>query len=100
MAKHKISEPRIVKKCIFCGEAYFFKMTAQQIEDFMEKRKTIQEIIPDVEPELRELFISGICPNCYPPPDDELTMNEGNPYPYDEDDLMDRSNMDGRDDYI
>ena len=41
-------------------------MTESQFNELMSPhRRHIQDIIPELAPEMRELFISGMCPKCW-----------------------------------
>ena len=51
--------------CGFCNTEYKVEMTESQFNELMSPhRRHIQDIIPDLAPEIRELFISGMCPKC------------------------------------
>ena len=52
-------------KCVSCGEVYHVHITPEQYHKICERKECIQDILPDVEPGIRELFISGICPECW-----------------------------------
>ena len=52
--------------CRFCHTEYKVEMTMTQfIELQSPHRRHIQDIIPELAPEMRELFISGMCPKCW-----------------------------------
>ena len=52
--------------CSFCNAKYAIKMTAAQFNELQSPhRRHIQDIIPELAPEMRELFISGMCPKCW-----------------------------------
>ena len=51
--------------CGFCHTEYKVEMTESQFNELMSPhRRHIQDIIPELAPEMRELFISGMCPKC------------------------------------
>ena len=52
--------------CGFCNTEYKVEMTESQFNELMSPhRRHIQDIIPELAPEIRELFISGMCPKCW-----------------------------------
>ena len=52
--------------CGFCNAKYSIVMTESQFNELMSPhRRHIQDIIPELAPEMRELFISGMCPKCW-----------------------------------
>ena len=52
-------------KCKNCGEVYKVELSAEQYQMLKSGDYLIQEILPDLDPGIRELFISGICPICW-----------------------------------
>ncbi|MGW9114498.1 hypothetical protein [Microbacterium sp. NPDC055683] len=50
--------------CMFCGATSEVELTAAQFDLFIQRRP-VQEVLPDVEPEVRELLISGTHPACW-----------------------------------
>ena len=52
--------------CSFCGSEHTIEMTMAQFNELQSPhRRHIQDIIPELAPEMRELFISGMCPMCW-----------------------------------
>ena len=52
--------------CGFCNAKYAIEMTTAQFNELQSPhRRHIQDIIPELAPEMRELFISGMCPKCW-----------------------------------
>lgn len=52
--------------CSFCGSEHVIEMTMAQFNELQSSnRRHIQDIIPELAPEMRELFISGMCPKCW-----------------------------------
>ena len=52
--------------CGFCHTEHKVEMTESQFNELMSPhRRHIQDIIPELAPEMRELFISGMCPKCW-----------------------------------
>jgi hypothetical protein len=54
----------IRKVCIDCRVTQVFTVPAQGLWDY-EHGKLIGQAMPTVAPELREMFLSGICPRCW-----------------------------------
>lgn len=52
-------------QCKLCKKIYDFDITEEQYEKYIHKEDLIQNIFPEIKPELRELFISKICPDCW-----------------------------------
>ena len=56
-------EESVVIDCIQCGDTYVFNGVN---EDEVENRsRPIQDILSNMDPSYREMFISGICPKCW-----------------------------------
>jgi len=53
-------------KCTNCGDSIFIEMTDEQYKQYIyiNKLKHVQEIFPEMEIELREMLITGECPDC------------------------------------
>jgi predicted RNA-binding Zn-ribbon protein involved in translation (DUF1610 family) len=52
--------------CPICGEETTHKITEDQYTMLTHpKRPLMQNIFPDMKPEIREQFISGYCPKCW-----------------------------------
>ena len=49
--------------CQFCGESYRFNGLDSSV--VYNRTKNIQDILPNLAPEYREMFISGMCPKCW-----------------------------------
>lgn len=62
-------EEQIAAGCRLCGREFLFPATKEQKEALIRHWKTgegyIQEILPHLQKEERELFISGICGECW-----------------------------------
>lgn len=52
-------------KCNDCNTEFKFDITDEQYRQYTNKEGLIQNIFPNMAPEYRELFISGICPYCW-----------------------------------
>lgn len=57
------SDENTVVDCKFCGDTYLFKGLDETL--VYNRSRNIQDILPNLEPEYREIFISGICPKCW-----------------------------------
>lgn len=51
--------------CTQCNKEYIFDITLEQYKKYISGEDYIQNIFPEISPGLRELFISGICPDCW-----------------------------------
>ena len=62
----KTEKVKINVPCGFCNTNYEIEMTQVQLNELLSPhRRHIQDIIPELAPEKRELFISGMCPKCW-----------------------------------
>ena len=52
-------------KCKECGKEYKFDITEEQYNKYISGEGLIQDIFPEISSELREMFISRICPDCW-----------------------------------
>ena len=52
-------------KCNECGKEYKFDITKEQYNKYTSREGLIQDIFPEISSELREMFISRICPDCW-----------------------------------
>ena len=52
-------------KCNECGKEYKFDITKEQYNKYINGEGLIQNIFPEISGELREMFISRICPECW-----------------------------------
>lgn len=51
-------------KCTSCEDPIFIEMTDEQYEQYINKVKHAEDIFPEMEIELREMLITGECPDC------------------------------------
>lgn len=54
--------------CTNCRKEKIIPMTAEQyirLDVGLSEGKHIQDVVPDLAPEWREMFISGMCPDCW-----------------------------------
>lgn len=49
--------------CKYCHDTY--KFVGVDDDEGYDISRNIQDTLPNLEPEYRELFISGICPKCW-----------------------------------
>lgn len=66
--------------CVDCGQVVEVPITEEELLKWDPRTTHVQEQFPQVAPELREMFVSGICPKCwnelFPPEDDEEDWEE------------------------
>lgn len=51
--------------CIECNKSFTVPMTREQHRRLLENEGNIQDILPEVSEDLRELLISGQCGECF-----------------------------------
>ena len=56
---------KVKVNCTQCNKEYIFDITLEQYQKYISGEDYIQNIFPEISPSLRELFISGICPDCW-----------------------------------
>ena len=54
-----------VVKCVCCGGMFRIRMSPGQYERVLDEIECIQDVLPDNEPWERELFLSGMCDECF-----------------------------------
>ncbi len=52
------------KNCPMCGQYSVVEATGHQVA-LLQAGEHIQHIFPNMEPAVRERFISGFCPDCW-----------------------------------
>ena len=52
-------------KCPQCGKISTLEMTNEQYEQYISGDSYIQNIFPNWSPAIREMLITGICPDCW-----------------------------------
>ncbi len=53
-------------QCPICGDVTEHTITEDEYTQLVHpKRPKMQDIFPKMKPEIREQFISGICPDCW-----------------------------------
>lgn len=60
----------MIVKCECCNREVAIPVTGEVFERIKNRRNTgelIQDIVPELDPALREMFISSICPQCFEP---------------------------------
>lgn len=59
-------EYKLTEKCCRCGELKEIIVPKKGFDNYMYNRHiNIQDALPDVSPEDREMIISQICPKCW-----------------------------------
>lgn len=56
------------KKCTFCSKVWEIPMTYDQyrrLDESLSGGDLLGEAVPDLEPKWREMFLSGMCPDCW-----------------------------------
>jgi len=51
--------------CRLCKKTFKIHVTNKELFDLQTSDKHIQNILPNVSPDIRELFISNTCPDCW-----------------------------------
>lgn len=59
-------------KCVSCGTKHTIEVTEEQIMKY-KRGALIQDVFPNMSAGLREMFITGICDNCF----DAMDKDEG-----------------------
>lgn len=54
----------VIRECPMCGATKGIRIKYETYEEISERRRPIQEIVPDFNPTEREFLISGYCPDC------------------------------------
>lgn len=58
----------IITKCPCCGEEHPVHLTREQsfrYKKYLDGKGHIQDLLPDLTAEDREMLITGICPECW-----------------------------------
>lgn len=58
-------------ECVSCGNFVLLKLTGKEMYELQTSDKFIQNVLPNHTPDERELFISGLCKDCYPKGEEE-----------------------------
>lgn len=56
---------KVKVECQYCGNEYLLDISEDQYNKLQEGKELIQNIIPEVDPGIREILISGLCPKCW-----------------------------------
>lgn len=71
----------VERRCPICQEVQTIVMTKDQYKRYLrwlDREGCIQDLLPDLDKDDREILISGICPNCWqdmfgePPEENEV----------------------------
>lgn len=66
MKKLELSDNyKVVIACLKCGAEHVFDVTKEQKKELDSGEKLIQDILPNLKPAEREMFISGTCGDCW-----------------------------------
>jgi hypothetical protein len=63
----------LTKTCMVCGQVHRFELDAERAQ-LWAAGAYIQNVFPELSPEMRETMISGTCPPCFAalfPPEEE-----------------------------
>lgn len=58
----------IITKCPYCGKEHPVYLTKEQsfrYRKYLDGKGHMQDLLPDLTAENRELLITGICPKCW-----------------------------------
>lgn len=55
----------IEKVCVICGSTHVIKVPQSGYERWTSGKKHIQDAMPSVSADNREMLMSGICPVCF-----------------------------------
>lgn len=59
---------QVQKECVICHQIKTVRMSEEEYENFeryMSGEGLIQDMLPDIDYRERELFISGVCSDCW-----------------------------------
>ena len=57
---------KVYATCHFCDKKYELEITQKQLDEYNSpNRRHIQDIFPELSPDMRELLISGMYPECW-----------------------------------
>lgn len=63
---NKLKKLMVTPPCPCCGGRTSVSMTCEQFDKMQDpNRGSIQSILPEVSPSIRERFVSGICGPCW-----------------------------------
>lgn len=73
---HSVNEAQVQIHCTAgCNELKTFRVVPSELEAFEAGGKHIQDAMPSLDADWREMFLTGICPQCFarimPPEEDE-----------------------------
>ena len=51
--------------CRECGEKFHFTVDAAKLAEYEDGNIKVQDAFPELTPDQRELFISGLCGTCF-----------------------------------
>jgi len=62
--KHTLVEVEVF--CYWCERVYVFLVEKKDLEKYKSGEGYVQDIFPYLSDDEREMFISGLCPKCFP----------------------------------
>ena len=60
----KVKDDEIQFICPMCNKAQILKVDPEDLEKYL-SGALVQDAFPNLSPEDRELFVTGICPDCW-----------------------------------
>lgn len=64
MSNSKNALTAVTVVCPFCGSTFVVRVPSDGYAAW-KNGACIQDVMPDVDPDIREMLISGICPDCW-----------------------------------
>lgn len=62
----RVQNSTLVKvPCVFCKTVHTIEVPKKGCIEYMIGEKHVQQCFPELSAELREMFISGVCPECF-----------------------------------
>lgn len=55
----------VIIPCVKCKKEYAYEITKEQYFELNDNKKCAQDILTDMKPEDVEMFISGVCGECW-----------------------------------
>ena len=56
---------KVTASCVYCGRSVTVTIEEELFDKWRKGYEAIQDIMPDVSPDDREIFISNICGSCF-----------------------------------
>lgn len=55
----------VAKSCCVCGAKHRLYVSLEDYAAWQVQRRFVQDVLPHISPEVREVAISGTCPPCW-----------------------------------